>query len=105
MDTLDILQRVIELDPEEVETDPVRPHLSIDFKTSKGREIFILKNSDISRGDGSFVDVVLAVCCVAYCTEVPKDEDELDKFSDPNGKIAVAYTYGQMVGEKVQVEI
>ena len=92
MDTLDILQRVIELDPEEVETDPVRPHLSIDFKTSKGREIFILKNSDISRGDGSFVDVVLAVCCVAYCTEVPKDEDELDKFSDPNGKIAVAYT-------------
>ena len=81
MDTLDILQRVIELDPEEVETDPVRPHLSIDFKTSKGREIFILKNSDISRGDGSFVDVVLAVCCVAYCTEVPKDEDELDKFS------------------------
>ena len=55
MDTLDILQRVIELDPEEVETDPVRPHLSIDFKTSKGREIFILKNSDISRGDGSLL--------------------------------------------------
>ena len=48
---------------------------------------------------------MIAVCCVAYYAEVPKDEDELDKFSGPNGKIAVAYTYGQMVGEKGAVEI
>ena len=92
MDTLDILQRVIELDPEEVDVDPVRPHLSIEFRTSKGREIFGLMNSDIGRGDGSFVDVPLAICCVAYCNEVPKNEQELDDFSTPDGSIAVAYT-------------
>ena len=92
MDKLDILQKQTELDPEKVDVDPVRPHLSIEFRTSKGREIYGLMNSDISRADGSFVDVPLAICCVAYCNKVPKTEKELDNFSTPDGSIAVAYT-------------
>ena len=92
MDKLDILQKQKQLDPMKVGVDPVRPHLDIVFRTSKGREIFGLMNSDISRADGSFVDVPLAICCVAYCNEVPKNEQELDDFSTPDGSIAVAYT-------------
>ena len=81
MDKLDILQKQKQLDPMKVGVDAVRPHLDIMFRTSKGREIFGLMNSDISRADGSFVDVPLAICCVAYCNEVPKTEQELDDFS------------------------
>ena len=105
MDKLDILQKQKQLDPMKVGVDPVKPHLDIMFRTSKGREIFGLMNSDISRADGSFVDIPLAICCVAYCNEVPKTQQELDDFSTPDGSIAVAYTYGQQVGVKVQVEI
>ena len=92
MDKLDILQKQKQLDRMKVGVVPVRPHLDIMFRTSKGREIFGLMNSDISRADGSFVDVPLAICCVAYCNEVPKNEQELDDFSTPDGSIAVAYT-------------
>ena len=48
MDKLDILQKQKQLDPMKVGVDPVRPHLDIVFRTSKGREIFGLMNSDIS---------------------------------------------------------
>ena len=30
-------------------SDPVRPNLNMDFRTSKGREIYVLKSTDISR--------------------------------------------------------
>ena len=59
MDKLDILQKQKQLNLLKVGVDPVRPHLDIMFRTSKGREIFGLMNSDISRADGSFVDVHL----------------------------------------------
>ena len=57
-------------------------------------------NSDISRFDVS-VDVPLAICCVAYCNEVPKTEQELDDFSTPDVGIAVAYTVCQQQKRKV----
>ena len=69
--------------------DPVRPHLSENFRTSPGRDNFVLLNTQ---------DSVLAALCCAYVNEVPITESELDKFSQQacqdgqQGDIAVFYT-------------
>ena len=80
---MDILRTTNDID---VTQDAVRPHLSLDFRTSKGRKIFILEE---------FIDdesIPMAYCCVAFCYAVPTNEEELEKYSIPDGKIAVAYT-------------
>ena len=59
--------------------DPVRPHIKADWRTSYGREVFVLDNN----GD---IDAVL---CVAYTDEVPKCEKDM---STPGLDVAVFYT-------------
>ena len=53
--------------------DPVRPHLSTNFRTSLGREAFALYNQDASE--------IRAVICCAYTNDVPITEHELDLWS------------------------
>ena len=70
--------------------DPVRPHLSIQFRTSSGREVWALED-DVT-------GIIKAVVCVAYTTDVPTTEHELDLYSQQacqggeHGDIAVFYT-------------
>lgn len=64
--------------------DPVRPHLSIMFRTSKGREVWALEDYETG--------VINAIVCVAYTDVVPTTEQELEDFSKPDGKIAIFYT-------------
>ena len=63
--------------------DPVRPHLSADFKTSNGREVFGLKDPN-----GSFLSFI----CVAYTEGIPKDESDLDTMASENPSVAVPYS-------------
>ncbi len=56
--------------------DPVRPHIE---KTSVGKQIYVL-------------DDMSAVICICYCTQIPITEEELEKYKDDSGSIAVAYT-------------
>tara|TARA_Y100000034_G_C6891223_1_gene410035 strand:- start:1700 stop:2140 length:441 start_codon:yes stop_codon:yes gene_type:complete len=63
--------------------DPVRPELSIEFRTGKGREVFGLKDE---LGDFK------AFLCLAYTIGVPTNIKELDYLAHPNGRIAVPYT-------------
>ena len=69
--------------------DPVRTHLSAEFRTSPGRESFVLVDSD---------DKPRAVVCCAYTNQVPITEQELDTWSQAacqdrqQGHIAVFYT-------------
>jgi hypothetical protein len=73
--------------------DPVRPELDNNFRTSYGRRICGVK----------YKGEIHAVMCFAYTNQIPKNVDELDKFShdaflqsamrDQNvGQIAIAYT-------------
>ena len=70
--------------------DPVRPYLTAQFRTSPGREAFVLLDDHTSKPR--------AVICVAYTNQVPLTEQELDYFSqaacqeDEQGHIAVFYT-------------
>jgi hypothetical protein len=69
--------------------DPVRPHLTASFRTSPGRESFMLVDDD---------DNIRAVVCCAYTNQVPLTEQELDMWSqaacqdEQHGHIAVFYT-------------
>ena len=76
-----------------VEEDPVRPELDNVFRRSFGRKIYGVK----------YMGEIHAVMCFAYTNKIPKNVDELDKFSHDAflqsaqrdqkvGQIAVAYT-------------
>jgi len=84
---------LIELKNCNTKEDPVRPELDNSFRRSYGRKIYGVK----------FKNEIHAVMCFAYTNKVPKNINELDKFShdayllsaqrDQNiGQIAIAYT-------------
>ena len=84
---------LVELKNCNIEEDPVRPELDNVFRRSYGRKIYGVK----------YMGEIHAVMCFAYTNEIPKNGDELDKFShdaflqsahrDQNvGQIAIAYT-------------
>lgn len=70
------------------EDDPVRPELTLDFRLTKGRQIWALVL------DGEYK----AAVCVAYCNAIPTNVEELDYLSQAahqdgqHGSIAIAYT-------------
>ena len=75
--------------------DPVRPHLNLAWRAANGREVYALQN-DLGDLD--------AVICVAYCTQVPNNEQQLDELSNVNGNVAVFYTvwsYAQGAGRQM----
>jgi hypothetical protein len=71
------------IDHIDTKEDPVRPELTVEFRTSPGRTIYALLNDQGKRA---------ATICVAYTKMVPTTTRELDRFTDPDGHIAVAYT-------------
>ena len=83
-----------ELDHIDVKKDPVRPELSVEFRTTNGRKIYGLRDEE---GD------ICAVMCFAFTDEVPKTVEEMDEMSKTahmnsvhragiQGSIAIAYT-------------
>ena len=92
-----------------VKDDPVRPHLDTDFRTSSHREVYALYEDKYAEYDNPDEDIK-GVICVAYTNEVPKDEYELDLFSQAacqdgqKGHIAVFYTvwsYSKGAGREI----
>ena len=84
---------LVELKECNVEEDPVRPELDNIFRRSYGRKIYGVK----------YKEEIYAVMCFAYTKKIPKNVDELDKFSHDAylqsaqrdqkiGQIAIAYT-------------
>ena len=85
--------KLVELKECNTAEDPVRPELDNVFRRSYGRKIYGVE----------YKKEIHAVMCFAYTNEIPKNVEELDKFShdaflqsaqrDQNvGKIAIAYT-------------
>ena len=78
---------LVELNAIDVKEDPVRPELSLEFRTSYGRKIYGLKYEDEIEG----------IICIAYTNDVPTSIKELDIMSEladikNEKKIAIAYT-------------
>ena len=92
-----------------IKDDPVRPHLDADFRTSSHREVYALYEDKYAEQHFPDNDIK-AVICVAYTNEVPKDENELDLYSQQacqdgqRGNIAVFYTvwsYSKGAGREI----
>ena len=78
---------LVELEHIDVNEDPVRPELDLEFRTSYGRKIYGLKYKDDIEG----------IICVAYCNDIPQSVRELNLISQnaylkDNLNVAVAYT-------------
>ena len=84
---------LVELKDCNTSEDPVRPELNVSFRRSYGRKIYGVK----------YKKEIHAVMCFAYTNEIPKNVEELDKFSQDAhlqsthrgqnvGQIAIAYT-------------
>ena len=84
---------LVELKSCNIDEDPVRPELNLDFRTSYGRKIFGVK----------YKNEICAIMCFGFTNEIPKTVEELDLMTkdahlqstlrDQNvGKIAIAYT-------------
>ena len=95
-----------------IKDDPVRPHLNADFRTSSHREVYALYEDKYAEQHFPDNDIK-AVICVAYTNEVPKDEHELDLYSQQacqdgqRGNIAVFYTvwsYDKGAGREIVFE-
>ena len=65
-----------------INDDPVRPHISAEWRVSNGREVYGLY------ADESFEDL-RAVICVAYTDKIPETESDMDSVGT---KFAVFYT-------------
>tara|TARA_X000000950_G_scaffold252119_1_gene313986 strand:- start:14751 stop:15293 length:543 start_codon:yes stop_codon:yes gene_type:complete len=86
--------QLAELKDINIDEDPVRPELDLEFRTSFGRKIFGLKDED---GE------VAAIMCFAFTDKVPTSVEEMDILSKDaamqavhragvQGSIAIAYT-------------
>ena len=79
---------LVELTNIDVNEDPVRPELDLDWRLFAKRKIYGLR----------YEDSIEAIVCVAYTNEVPTTVKELDYMSQvacqdgQSGSIAVAYT-------------
>ena len=84
---------LIELDSCNIREDPVRPELSVKFRTSYGRKIFAVK----------YKKEICAIMCFGFTNEIPKTVKELDLMTKDAflksalrdqkiGQIAMAYT-------------
>ena len=84
---------LVELQSCNINEDPVRPELDLNFRTSYGRKIFGVK----------YKNEICAIMCFGFTNEIPRSVKELDLMTkdahlqstmrDQNvGKIAVAYT-------------
>jgi len=78
---------LVELEDIDVNEDPVRPELDIEWRTSYGRKIYGLKYEDDIEG----------IVCVAYTNDIPSSVKELDLMSQnayfkKDADTAIAYT-------------
>ena len=100
---------LVELKDIDINKDPIRPDVSLEWRKQYGRKIYGLK----------FDNEIVAVMCFAFTNEVPSTLTELDFFSKGanleamhragvQGKIAVAYTVWSLKkggGKKIVKEV
>ena len=77
-----------------IKDDPVRPHISAEWRTRTGRRVWVLEKED----------KVQAIVCVAFMDEVPITEDDM---AWPGVDVAVFYTvwsYSKGAGREIIFE-
>lgn len=77
-----------------IKDDPVRPHISAEWRTRSGREVYGLYT------DGSFEDL-RAVICVAYTDEVPTCERDMQWVGTDVAVFYTVWSYDRGAGRDI----
>ena len=72
-----------------IKDDPVRPHISAEDRTQNGREVYALYEDQYATEAPVLHEGPRAVICVAYTSEVPTNENDLN---NTGTDVAVFYT-------------
>ena len=76
---------------EHIEKDPVRPHISKEWRTRSGREVYVLeRDKEIS-----------AVICVAYTDEVPTSENDMKWVGTNTAVFYTVWSYDKGAGREI----
>jgi len=76
---------------EHIEKDPVRPHISKEWRTRSGREVYVLeRDKEIS-----------AVICVAYTDEVPTSENDMKWVGTNTAVFYTVWSYKPGAGREI----
>tara|TARA_B110000305_G_scaffold194865_1_gene219136 strand:+ start:431 stop:943 length:513 start_codon:yes stop_codon:yes gene_type:complete len=110
METNNMLRQLTSAEVEQyIQDDTVRPHLSTEFRTTQGRQVWGLFEDKYALYDDPS-EKPQAIICVAYTNEAPTCERELEWYSTASGtgavttNTAVFYTvwsYGQGAGREL----
>ena len=80
-----------------ITNDPVRPHLTFEFRTSNGRMIYVLENTDTKEID--------AVICVAIMDEVPTCEEDMQYTGTDIAVFYTVWSYRKGAGREIVFEV
>ena len=81
-----------------IKDDPVRPHISADWRTRSGRQVYGLY------ADESFEEL-RAVICVAYTDEVPTCERDLGWVGTDIANFYTVWSYDRGAGREIVFEV
>ena len=83
-----IKQLTLEQAQKYIKDDPVRPHLSADYRTTQGRQVWALYEDKYAVAHEPSQEPK-AIICTAYTNHIPKNETELHWYSAASGEGAV----------------
>ena len=74
-----------------IENDPVRPHISKEWRTRSGREVYVLER------DGE----IAACICVAYMNEIPTNEQDMEFSGNDCAVFYTVWSYQKGAGREI----
>ena len=74
-----------------IEKDPVRPHISKEWRTRSGREVYVLERDK----------EIAAVICVAYTDEVPTSENDMKWVGTNTAVFYTVWSYKPGAGREI----
>ena len=81
--------------PQEIQThvknDPVRPHISADWRSRQGREVYVLERDNN----------IAAMICVSYMDEVPTREQDMKWPGMDNAVFYTVWSYDRGAGREI----
>jgi len=74
-----------------IDNDPVRPHISAEWRTRQGRQVYVLERDN----------EVAAVICVAYTDEVPTSEQDMKWIGTDVAVFYTVWSYQKGAGREI----
>lgn len=81
-----------------IEDDPVRPHISAEWRTQSGREVYGLYTDESA-------EQLRAVICVAYTSQVPTNESDMHLVGDSVAVFYTVWSYDRGAGRDIVMNV